>query len=844
VIVGTAGHIDHGKTSLVRALTGIDTDRLKEEKARGISIDLGFAYLPAPDGSVLGFVDVPGHERFMHTMLAGASGIDLVVLVVAADDGVMPQTLEHLAIVDLLGITHGIVALTKADLTAPPLRAQILSEIARILSPTRLAGASVIPVSTVTGEGIEGLRQQLFEASRSFGRRDVTARFRLAVDRSFTLAGAGTIVTGTVLSGAVAVGDRVVVSPSGLIARVRSIHAQNRPAAQGQAGERCALNLVGDGIAKEAIRRGDVVLDPALHAPADRIDAILRLLPSENKAVGQWTPVRLHHAASEVGARVVLLEDEPLVPGGEKRVQLILEKPIAAATSDRFVLRENSARRTIGGGRFLDLRAPARKRRTPARLAQLDALAIENPETALAALLDREPGYVDLSVFARDHALTDDELARIAKSIGAICIVAKETKTGLGLPTWLGLKSSLIATLEVFHESNPDLPGIGLERLRLQLTPRLPAPAFMSFLQGMAHAGEVALDGAWIKLAGHEVRLTPQDERLWARIAPLLADAERFRPPRVRDIAGRFDVPEGDIRRLAKLMGRMGKVDEVAHDHFFLRNVVAEMVQIGANLTTASESGEFTAAQFRDHINCGRKVAIQILEFFDRHGVTLRHGDLRRVNKHRIDLFQAPKEIRASPTTTDQGGETSPVGRPDFKSGRGREPVLGGFDSHSLPPRLGECTMTVATLAFLDALKAAADQAEVAEGNIRREAARRIAVLDQERAFAFRRLNLMRAVADAITESESEEIAVANALAVVRSKLGWSSDSEARTEVLSRFAPVGQAVFCNLGASEASPTTTVQNALAEFEAWYAGSRQSPFWVLFEHYIPETPLVDF
>src|SRR5262245_31010629 len=693
MIVGTAGHIDHGKTSLVRALTGVDTDRLKEEKARGISIDLGFAYLPAPEGSVLGFVDVPGHERFVHTMLAGASGIDLVLLVIAADDGVMPQTLEHLAIVDLLGIERGVVALTKADLAAPPWRVHVAAAVARTLAATRLAGAPVIPVSVVTGDGIDDLRRHLFDVSRSFGRRAHDGRFRLAVDRSFTLAGTGTVVTGTVMSGTVAVGDRVVVSPAGLVARVRSIHAQNRPAERGRAGDRCALNLAGDEITKDAIRRGDVVLDPELHAPAERIDAILRLLPGETKPVGQWMPVRLRHAAADAGARIVLLEDEPLLPGVERRVQLVLETPIAAAAGDRFVVRDVSAQRTIGGGRFLDLHAPARKRRTAARMAQLDALALDPPERALAALLDRAPGYVDLAGFARDHALGADHMARIVEALGVIRIAARHDVIGLAAATSLRLQRSLIAALQAFHFENPHLPGIGLERLRLQLEPRLPAPAFASLLQGMARAGELALDGAWVKLAGHEVRLTAQDERLWTRIAPLLGDAERFRPPRVRDIAGLLDVPEPDVRRLAKLVARMGKIDEVAHDHFFLRNTVAEMVQIAGGLAAAAAKGEFTAAQFRDQVNNGRKVTIQILEFFDRHGVTLRRGDLRRLNKHRLDLFRMSADSVAAaaavPVASDQGREASPVGRPDFKSGRGREPVLGGFDSHSLPPSVG-----------------------------------------------------------------------------------------------------------------------------------------------------------
>ncbi len=258
VIIGTAGHIDHGKTALVRALTGVDTDRLKEEKARGISIDLGFAYLPSPGGSVLGFVDVPGHEKFIHNMLAGATGIDFVLLVVAADDGIMPQTREHLAIIDLLGITRGIVALTKADLVDAARRAEVVSAITRALAATGLAGAEIVPVSAITGEGVDDLRARLFGFSQAIDARSARGRFRMAVDRSFTLAGAGTVVTGTVLSGAVSVGDRVTVSPAGLVARVRSIHAQNRATERGVAGQRCALNLTGDGVSKEAVARGEI----------------------------------------------------------------------------------------------------------------------------------------------------------------------------------------------------------------------------------------------------------------------------------------------------------------------------------------------------------------------------------------------------------------------------------------------------------------------------------------------------------------------------------------------------------------------------------------------------------
>jgi selenocysteine-specific elongation factor len=684
MIIGTAGHVDHGKTALVHALTGVDTDRLKEEKARGISIDLGFAYLSAPDGGVLGFVDVPGHEKFVHNMLAGAGGIDLVLLVVAADDGVMPQTREHLAIVDLLGVGRGVVALTKIDLASAERREAVTAEIARTLDRTGLAGAEIVPVSSVRQNGIDLLRARLFNAAKAVVRAPAKGRFRLAVDRSFSLTGVGTVVTGTVLSGMVVIGDHVRVSPSGIAARVRSIHAQNRPTNCGQAGERCALNLVGDAVAKDAIRRGDVVLDPELHAPSDRIDAALRVLATESKPMTQWAPVRLHHAAGEVGARIVLLSDRPIAPGEQARIQLVLERPIAATAGDRFVLRDTSAQRTIGGGQFLDLRPPTRKRRSAQRMAQLDAYAIEDPERALLALFECEPGYVDLTNFARDRALGADETGCLAEKLGLVRLPHQRNVVAMSQARWIQFTHGLLHRLEAFHAAHPDLPGVGLERLRLQLQPRLPAPPFAAALQGLARRGEISVDGAWVRLPNHEVRMTASEEALWRRVRPLIADRERFRPPRVRDIAGMIGMDETENRRLFKLLCRLGKVDEVAHDHFFLRSAVAEMVEIAADLASMAPKGHFTAAQFRDRLDNGRKVAIQILEFFDRHGVTLRRGDLRRINKHRLDLFRRPpEELHAS---SSSGRDSSPVGRPDFKSGGGREPVFGGFDSHSLPP--------------------------------------------------------------------------------------------------------------------------------------------------------------
>ena len=638
MIVGTAGHVDHGKTALVRALTGTDTDRLPEEKKRGITIDLGFAYLPVEGGDTLGFVDVPGHERFVGTMVAGASGIDLLMLVVAADDGVMPQTREHLAIADLLGLTRGLVVLSKADLADAARRDAVTAEIRAALAGTALAEAPILPVSTATGENVETLKAALAAEGAAWRERGGAGRFRLAVDRSFILAGAGTVVTGTVLSGAVAVGDRIVLSPAGTPARVRSLHAQNRAAERGLAGQRCALNLAG--IDRDGARRGDVALDPGLHAPTDRIDVRLRVLADEPKPLSTWLPVRLHLAAADIAARLVPLSAEGIAPGREGYAQLVLEHPVAAAAGDRFVLRDTSARRTLGGGILLDLRPPARKRRAPERLARLAAMAEPDPGRAVAALLDLSPFTLDLSGFARDRALAAEAAEALASRLDLATLRVGDGVTALSAGRWAAYADALTGALDAFHAENPDLQGLGSERLRLQLEPRLPRPVFTAALARLVAAGPIATEGSWVRRAGHVARLSAADEVLWGSIAPHLGrHDDRFRPPRVRDIAGLLEVPEAEVRRVCRLVGRSGRIDQVAHDHFFARTTVAEMAGIVADLSRTLPRGEFTAAQFRDRVENGRKVAIQILEFFDKAGLTMRRGDLRRINPHRADLF-------------------------------------------------------------------------------------------------------------------------------------------------------------------------------------------------------------
>src|SRR5579862_5193778 len=367
MIVGTAGHIDHGKTSLVRALTGVDTDRLKEEKARGISIELGFAYTPLSNGDVLGFVDVPGHERLVHTMAAGACGIDFALLVVAADDGVMPQTREHLAILGLLGVTRGAVALTKIDRVDARRRSDAEREAQAALGTTALSKAPLFAIdATATADpGLAALRQHLAQAATATAERADDRLFRLAIDRVFTLAGHGTVVTGTVFSGSVRSGDTLALMPARLPVRVRSIHAQNQPAELGRAGQRCALNLAG--IEKSAIARGDWLAEPRLLAPSIRLDVRLTLLAESAARLEAWTPVHVHLGTEHRLAHAVPLEQAQLCAGDSGRVQLVFEAPLCALPGDRLIVRDARARHTIGGGLVLDPAAPARRRRSPER---------------------------------------------------------------------------------------------------------------------------------------------------------------------------------------------------------------------------------------------------------------------------------------------------------------------------------------------------------------------------------------------------------------------------------------------------------------------------------------------
>ena len=630
MIIGTAGHIDHGKTALVKALTGIDADRLAEEKRRGITIDLGFAYTDMTHGT-LGFVDVPGHERFVHTMLAGATGIDAALLVVALNDGVMPQTREHAAILDLLGIDRGIVALTKADIAGDntPL---VAAEVRALLAATALHDAAVLPVSAVTGDGIAALSTALDTLGAK--RRDAGGHPRLAVDRAFTLAGAGLIVTGTLVAGRIAVDDRLMLSPPGLELRVRGLHAQNRVATTAEAGQRVALNITGPRLLKEAVTRGDWVLHPDLHAPTASLDARLRVLADEAAALRADTPVHLHLGAVHVMARVHPLDCDRIPPGEDAFVRLALDRPIGALAGDRLVLRDAGASRTIGGGSVIDPFPPSRGRRTPARLVQLAALQPAATDVALRQLLALPPGWTDRARFLRARNLP----AAAADGVQAAAPAVTVADLLLAPAVHEAMQREMLQVLAAWHAGAPDQPGLQAERLRQQLPLRPPASAFRAVVEALLRRGVVRQDGPWLRLGTHQIRLSAADERLWPGIRGHLA-AERFRPPRTRDLAKLLAMPEPAARAALKRLQRVGYLVEVAPDHFFLRETVAEMAAIAAALAQDDPSGQVIAAAFRDRLDNGRKVAIQILEYFDRAGLTARVGDARGLRADRLGMF-------------------------------------------------------------------------------------------------------------------------------------------------------------------------------------------------------------
>lgn len=630
MIVGTAGHIDHGKTTLVRALTGVDTDRLKEEKTRGISIELGYAYTPLANGDVLGLIDVPGHEKLVHTMAAGACGIDFALLVIAADDGVMPQTREHLAILQLLGVTHGAVALTKTDRVDAARLVQVRAEIGAWLAATPLADAPHFETNATQPDdvGVAQLNTYLHEAAMNWHARRDDGLFRLAVDRVFTLTGQGTIVTGTVFAGRVTTGDTLVLAPAVTPVRVRSIHAQNRPAETGHAGQRCALNLAS--IDKDAISRGDWIVDARLAEPSERLDVELTLLADAGLTLHHWTPLHVHIGTTHHVAHVALLDGDTMAAGDAGRVQLVFDVPVCALPGDRFIVRNAQAARTVGGGRVLDPFGPPRKRRTPERRAWLDALRAWLDERTIEPLLEQAPRGMLRSTLMHLTGLPAS-LLNIPETALTIALHGKTADDAFLILRrhWQQMRSQVLDVLQQFHARMPDEQGPDAARLRRIAAPLLPEALWRALVDALVSESVVIRSGPWLHLPEHSVSLDTSEEALAAKLLPLIEQG-RFDPPWVRDIATVTQEPEDKVRQVLRKLARQGSVYQVVRDLFYHPDVVRELARLVASLAQ-EQGGALGASAFRDASGLGRKRAIQILEFFDRVGYTRFQRDRRLV---------------------------------------------------------------------------------------------------------------------------------------------------------------------------------------------------------------------
>jgi selenocysteine-specific elongation factor len=633
MILGTAGHIDHGKTALIRVLTGVDTDRLPEEKARGITIDLGFAPLELPGAPRLGVVDVPGHEGLVRTMVAGATGIDLVLLVVAADEGVMPQTREHVAICDLLGIERGVVALTKVDTVDEEMRELAAEEVRELLAATALREAPILPVSSVSGTGIEELRATLAAAAREAqARTPRSGPPRLPVDRSFAARGFGTVVTGTLIGSPLSVGDGVEVHPGGARARVRGLQTHGASMQTLEPGARCAVNL--QGVEVRALSRGRVVTTPGALVPTHVLDVSVRWLPNAPPCEPEGAAIEFLSGTAERVGRLAPIGPgtEPLAPGepGFARIHLKGE-PVPLLPGDRFVARGFSRNErfgaTLGGGVVLDVAPPRRRRSDPVLRRELEALARREPENDVALRISRA-GFRGVSQAAlraetgQAPRILTEHLARLAER-GAI---------GAAGEAWLDegslqeLEGRVETALVAFHEREPLRPGMPRAALRGALPENSAEAVLDLLLSRLAGQGRLVAEGQLVRCPDHAPRLDADQEKIVAEVRRSAAESA-LEPPTLREWSSRFGLTPEDMRPLLVHLEREGDLVRAPGELWFHRDAIERLRD--RVIERIRESGPLATPAYKDLIGTTRKHAVPLMELFDAEGITFRKGDVR-----------------------------------------------------------------------------------------------------------------------------------------------------------------------------------------------------------------------
>jgi selenocysteine-specific elongation factor len=627
VILGTAGHIDHGKTALVKALTGVDTDRLKEEKERGITIELGFTFLDLPSGIRLGIIDVPGHERFVKHMVAGVWGIDLVALIIAADEGVMPQTKEHLDICKLLKVKKGLIVLTKIDLVERELLELVREEVTDIAKDTFLKDAPILAVSSLTGEGIPQLISTLDHLSNEVKERSSDGLFRLPIDRIFVMKGFGTVVTGTIVSGKLSLGETVEILPSGLEGKVRNLQVYNQPVEEARAGERAAVNL--QGIETSAIERGDVLVHPKTLTPTSLLDVYLEYLSIAPRPLKHRTQQRFHMGTSSTTASIFLLDREELAPGEAGFAQLRLEQSVVSFPQDRFVIRGSGAIQTLGGGVVLDTHPIKHRRYSPPVINDLILLKDGSIEQAINQYILRS-GMAGISFgdLLNRVAVPPNEIQTILKKMierGDILLVDPEKLKVIEISQYQRLREMILIQLREFHQRFPMRTGLAKEEVRTKLPVELDMKLFQILINGLIQSKEVVLERDKLKLHGHQI--SSADEKGLVKRVEEAVLRGKLQPPSPKELSEEWSEEQERVVAVFEHLAHEGVLVKIKSGMYFHRipfeNLKGELIKF------LKSHKEITTSQFKELTGASRKYVIPLIEYFDQMKLTLRLGEKR-----------------------------------------------------------------------------------------------------------------------------------------------------------------------------------------------------------------------
>jgi selenocysteine-specific elongation factor len=630
IILGTAGHIDHGKTTLVKAVTGINTDRLKEEQERGITIELGFASLDLPSGQHVGIVDVPGHEKFVKHMVAGATGIDVVTMIIAADEGVMPQTREHLEICILLGVKFGFVVLTKTDLVDEEWRELVIEDIRDFIRGTFLEESPIVPVSSTTGEGIPEFIKTLDSFCEKIPSRSSAGLFRLPVDRVFTMKGFGTVITGTLISGSISVGDSIMIYPSEITSKVRGIQMHNESVIRAEAGMRTAINF--QGLDKHIVNRGDVLSIPGALMSSYMVDVSLIFLKSNKKAIKNRAPVRFHAGTSEILGLLILLDREKLEPGETAVAQIRLDTPVALVKEDRYVLRSYSPVRTIGGGEILNPVPLKHKRNKPVVIDSLQSLR-DLPSEEIVVLHIRESGYIGVS-FAGLKIMTntaDKQLENILQQLLSnqkIVVVDRENRTFVHRDTIDDLKMQSTEFLEKYHRSNPLKAGMPREELKSRLPSPVSIKLYNLLINSMIKESVIVQEEENVRLSNHKVSLQADQTVIRDKLLKIYKESG-LTPPNFKELTKNLDVDPSGARDVLILLTKEGKIVKVNEELFFDSSAIEKLKEQLVSYLKKHE--EMSTPDFKNMTGVSRKYLIPLIEYFDSRNVTIRIGDIRKL---------------------------------------------------------------------------------------------------------------------------------------------------------------------------------------------------------------------